>query len=126
MNLTLPSDLVGLTSVRYDPATSPAEFGRSTRSSAAIETEGRRGPLEVLWWQLSLTSRSESEPSAVSLLRISRDRNGGLNVTGRAWQPHRTRRAGRSQPLNAIRRHPGPRRGDNEPWFRGTGEGARD
>jgi hypothetical protein len=30
--------------------------------------------------------RSEEEPSAVSLLEISRDRDGGLNVTGRAWQ----------------------------------------
>ena len=30
--------------------------------------------------------RSEDEPSAVSLLRISRDRDGSLNVNGRAWQ----------------------------------------
>src|SRR5215203_1267290 len=29
----LPSDLLGLTSVRYDPAISPAGFARSTRSS---------------------------------------------------------------------------------------------
>ena len=39
-----------------------------------------------MWWQLSLTARSEYEPSAVSLLRISRDRDGGLNVNGRSWQ----------------------------------------
>src|SRR3712207_7011550 len=44
----------------------------------AIEAEGRRGAVEGLWWQLSLTMRSEEEPSAVSLLRISRDRDGGL------------------------------------------------
>jgi hypothetical protein len=30
--------------------------------------------------------RSDDEPSAVSLLRISRERDGGLSVTGRAWQ----------------------------------------
>src|SRR5919106_443207 len=36
--------------------------------------------------QSGQASRSENEPSAVSLLRISRDRDGGLNVSGRAWQ----------------------------------------
>jgi hypothetical protein len=83
----LPSDLLGLTSVRYDPATSPAEVRAiNQKLRKAIETEGRRSPVEGLWWQLSLTVRSEYEPSAVSLLRISRDRDGGLNVNGRAWQ----------------------------------------
>src|SRR5215472_14243659 len=83
----LPSDLLGLTSVRYDPATSSAEvraIGEKLRK--AIETEGHRGPIEGLWWQLSLTARSDEEPSAVSLLRISRDHDGGLNVSGRGWQ----------------------------------------
>lgn len=83
----LPTDLLGLTAVRYDPATAPAEIRAiNQKLRTAIETEGRRGPVEGLWWQLSLTVRTESEPSAVSLLRISRDRDGGLNVTGRAWQ----------------------------------------
>src|SRR6516225_2168350 len=83
----LPSDLLGLTSVRYDPAASSAEVRAiNQKLRKAIETEGRRGPVEGLWWQLSLTVRSDDEPSAVSLLRISRDRDGGLNVTGRAWQ----------------------------------------
>src|SRR5215208_5816595 len=83
----LPSDLLGLTSVRYDPATSPAEVRAiNQKLRKAIETEGRRGPVEGLWWQLSLTMRSEEEPSAVSLLGISRDRDGGLTVNGRAWQ----------------------------------------
>ena len=73
----LPSDLPGLTSVRYDTATSPAEVRAiNQKLRKAIETEGRRGPVEGLWWQLSLTARSEFEPSAVSLLRISRDRDG--------------------------------------------------
>jgi predicted nucleotide-binding protein len=83
----LPSDLLGLTSVRYDPAASPAEVRAiNQKLRGAIEAEGRRGPVEGLWWQLSLTERSEGEPSAVRLLRISRDRNGDLSVTGRGWQ----------------------------------------
>jgi CAP12/Pycsar effector protein, TIR domain len=83
----LHSDLLGLTSVRYDPAASAAEVRAiNQKLRKAIETEGRRGPVEGLWWQLSLTKRSDDEPSAVSLLRVSRDRDGGLNVTGRSWQ----------------------------------------
>ena len=83
----LPSDLLGLTAVRYDPATSPEEVRAiNEKLRKAIETEGRRGLVEGLWWQLSLTERSEDEPSAVSLLRVSEDRDGGLNVNGRAWQ----------------------------------------
>ena len=83
----LPSDLLGLTSVRYDPAAGPAEISAiNQKLRKAIEAEGRRGPVEGLWWQLSLTMRSEDEPSAVSLLRISRDRDGDLTVNGRAWQ----------------------------------------
>ena len=83
----LPSDLLGLTSVRYDAATSSAEVRAiNQKLRKAIQTEGRRGPIEGLWWQLSLTARSEFEPSAVSLLRISRDRDGALTVNGRGWQ----------------------------------------
>jgi CAP12/Pycsar effector protein, TIR domain len=83
----LPSDLLGLTSVRYDPATGPAEVRSiNQKLRKAIETEGRRGQIEGLWWQLSLTERSEFEPSAVSLLSVSRDRDGDLSVNGRGWQ----------------------------------------
>jgi hypothetical protein len=83
----LPTDLLGLTSVRYEAANGPEEVHAiNEKLRRAIETEGRRGLVEGLWWQLSLTVRSEVEPSAVSLLRISRDREGGLNVNGRAWQ----------------------------------------
>jgi hypothetical protein len=82
----LPSDLLGLTSVRYDPAASPAEVRAiNQKLRKAIEEEGRRGPVEGLWWQLSLTARTEEEPSAVSLLRIGRDRDGDLEVNGRSW-----------------------------------------
>src|SRR5262249_8806698 len=70
----LPSDLLGLTSVHYDPATSPAEVRAIIQKlRKAIETEVRRGPVEGLWWQLSLTVRSEHELSAVRLLRLSPD-----------------------------------------------------
>src|SRR5262245_65791161 len=80
----LPSDLLGLTSVRYDPATSSAEVRAiNEKLRKAIEAEGRRSLIEGLWWQLSLTVRTEYEPSAVSLLRISRDHDGDLNVAGR-------------------------------------------
>ncbi|HEX5730023.1 TIR domain-containing protein [Microbacterium sp.] len=83
----LPTDLLGLTSVRYEPSTTPAETrGIIGKLRKAIDAEGRRGPIEGLWWQLSLTVRSDEEPSAVGLLRIGRDRDGALTVTGRAWQ----------------------------------------
>ena len=83
----LPSDLLGLTSVRYDPAASPAEIRAiNQKLRKAIESEGRRGAIEGLWWQLSLTERTEEEPSAVSLLRIARGRDGDLTVNGRGWQ----------------------------------------
>jgi len=83
----LPTDLLGLTSIRYDPDTTPAIVRQiNQKLRKAIETEGRRDPIEGLWWQLSLTTRTQEEPSAVSLLSISRDRDGGLDVNGRAWQ----------------------------------------
>jgi hypothetical protein len=83
----LPTDLLGLTSVRYDPAAGPAEVRAiNEKLRKAIEAEGHRGLIEGLWWQLSLTALSESEPSAVSLLSVSRDRDGGLKMTGRSWQ----------------------------------------
>ena len=52
----------------------------------AIESEGRIAGIEGMWWQFSVTERSAEEPSAMSLLRISRDRDGMLEVTGRSWQ----------------------------------------
>jgi hypothetical protein len=52
----------------------------------AIENEWRAARIEGLWWQFSLTERSALEPSAVSLLRIARDRDGALELSGRAWQ----------------------------------------
>ena len=83
----LPSDLLGLTCVRFDEALAPAEMGAvNQKLRQAIEGEGRIARIEGLWWQYSLTARSLKEPSAVSLLRISRDRDGALEVVGRSWQ----------------------------------------
>jgi hypothetical protein len=83
----LPSDLLGLTCVRYGDATTAAEMRIvNQKLRQAIENEGRAARIEGLWWQLSLTERSSLEPSAVSLLRISRDRDGALELGGRSWQ----------------------------------------
>jgi hypothetical protein len=82
----LPSDLLGFTCIRYDEATSPAEMRAiNQKLRKAIESEGRVARIEGLWWQFSLTARTH-EPSAVSLIRISRDRDGALELRGRAWQ----------------------------------------
>ena len=83
----LPSDLLGLTCVRYGDATTATEVRTiNQKLRKAIEDEGRVARIEGLWWQFSLTERSSQEPSAVSLLRISRDRDGVLEVSGRSWQ----------------------------------------
>jgi len=83
----LPSDLLGLTCVRYDEALAATDITVvSQKLRNAIEGEGRIARIEGLWWQYSLTERSQKEPSAVSLLRISRDRDGALEVAGRSWQ----------------------------------------
>jgi len=82
----LPSDLFGLTSVRYDGCTPSQTKVICEKLRNAIENEGRVARIEGLWWQFSLTERSAREPSAVSLLKISRDRYGVLEVTGRSWQ----------------------------------------
>src|SRR5689334_23559974 len=128
----LPTDLLGLTSVRYHPAAGPEEVDEiNQKLRKAIETEGRRGAIEGLWWQLSLTARSEEEPSAVSLLSISRDRDSGLSVNGRAWQEDGTLSARYWSEAAKERRDPagvfyfwkGERpRDPNAPQLEGTGE----
>jgi hypothetical protein len=83
----LPTDLLGLTSIRYDATVTPAVTKVVIRKlRKAIEDEWRAPSIEGLWWQFSLTERSANDPTAVSLLRISRDRNGALELAGRSWQ----------------------------------------
>jgi hypothetical protein len=128
----LPTDLLGLTSVRYDPTTSASEVRAiNQKLRKAIETEGRRGAIEGLWWQLSLTARSEEEPSAVSLLRIGRDRDGALSVSGHSWQEDGTLSARYWSEASRERKDPsgifyfwnGERpRQPNAPRLEGTGE----
>ena len=82
----LPTDLLGLTCVRYDETT-PTEIGAiNEKLRKAIENEGQLAHIDGLWWQHSLTERTAKEPSAISLLRISRDRDGMLELAGRSWQ----------------------------------------
>ena len=82
----LPTDLLGLTSIRYGDVTAAETHVVCQKLRKAIEDEGRLARIEGLWWQFSLTERSQEEPSALSLLRIGRDRNGAMEVTGRSWQ----------------------------------------
>src|SRR5262249_33281579 len=127
----LPSDLLGLTAIRYE-GTGPAELKVvSQKLRKAIETEGRAARIEGLWWQLSQTERSSAEPSAVSLLRISRDRDGTLALGGRSWQADGTLSARYSSQATKERKDPpgifyywnGERpRDPNAPQLDGTGE----
>ena len=83
----LPTDLLGLTCVRYDGSTAAAVMKVICQKLRnAIENEGRATRIEGMWWQFSLTQRTAKEPSAVSLLKISRDGKGALELTGRSWQ----------------------------------------
>jgi hypothetical protein len=83
----LPTDLLGLTCVRYDAANSAAD-ARSVNQKlrSAIESEMRTPRIGGLWWQYALTERSAHERSVLSLLQIKRDRRGSLQLTGRSWR----------------------------------------
>jgi predicted nucleotide-binding protein with TIR-like domain len=128
----LPTDLLGLTVVRYPEALTPADMRAvNDKLRKAIEDEGRRSRLEGDWWQHSLTVRTDREPSAISLLRISRDRAGGLEIAGRGWQEDGTLSARywseasreRRDPVSVFYVHQGERpRHPNAPRFEGTGE----
>src|SRR5262245_47574819 len=83
----LPSDLLSFTCVRYDDTTNADELSViNEKLHKAIASESRVARIEGFWWQFSLTARSVREPSAVSCLRISRDRDGALELTGHSWQ----------------------------------------
>jgi len=128
----LPTDLLGLTSIRYDPDTTPAIVRQiNQKLRKAIAAEGRISRLEGDWWQLSLTARTEFEPSAISLLTISRDSGGALQVSGRAWQADGTLSARywseaskeRVDPPGIFYFSKGERpRHPNAPGFEATGE----
>ena len=103
----LPSDLHGLTCVRYGGSTVAAEMKAvNEKLRKAIEGEGCVARIDGLWWQFSLTERSLREPSAVSLLRVSRDRGGALEIAGRAWQEDGTQSARYWSEASKERREP--------------------
>jgi hypothetical protein len=128
----LPTDLLGLTLVRYDDATTAAEMRViNQKLRKAIQDEGRVANIEGDWWQYSLTARSEREPSAISLVRVVRDRDGALTVNGRGWQDdgrlsvrywsEATRQ--RKEPSGVFYYWNGERpRDPNAPQLHGTGE----
>src|SRR5262245_37984550 len=68
----LPTDLLGLTAVRYDPAGGEAEVGAmNERLRKAIETEGRRGPVEGLWWERSVRLLTRAGAAALPVRRAA-------------------------------------------------------
>jgi hypothetical protein len=128
----LPTDLLGLTCLRYPASLAPHELKEvNQRLRTAIDNEWGRARIEGDWWQYSLTARSEHEPSLVSLLRISRDRAGGLEVNGRSWQEDGTLSARywseaskeRTDPAGVFYYFNGERpRSPDAPQIEGTGE----
>ena len=128
----LPTDLHGLTSVRYGDATKTAEVKAvNQKLRKAIEDSGGLSRIEGLWWQFSITERNTLEPSAVSLLRISRNRQRMLEVNGRSWQEDGTLSARywseaakeANDPVGVLYFWKGERpRHPNAPAIHGTGE----
>ena len=128
----LPSDLLGLTCIRYGEATTAAEVRVvNQKLRKAIENEGRVARIEGLWWQFSLTELDPGQPSAVSLLRISRNRSGAMEIAGRSWQEDGRLSARywceaskeRQEPSGIFYHWKGERpRDPNAPQLEGTGE----
>jgi hypothetical protein len=128
----LPTDLLGLTSIRYGELATAAEMRVvNEKLRKAIESAGRVARIEGLWWQFSLTERGPQEPSAVSLLRISRNRDSALEVNGRSWREDGSLSARyrseavkeRKEPSGVFYYWKGERPGDpNAPQLDGTGE----
>ena len=127
----LPSDLLGFIVIRYGEATSSEIKVVNEKLRKAIENEGRVARIEGLWWQFSLTERTAKEPSALSLLKISRDRNGALELAGRSWREDGSLSARywceavkeRKEPSGVFYYWKGERpRDSNAPQLDGTGE----
>ncbi len=128
----LPSDLLGLTCIRYGDATTPAEVRIvNQKLRKAIEDAGRVARVDGLWWQFSLTELSPLEPSAVGIVRVSRDRDGALELHGQSWQQDGRLSARwwceaskeRKEPSGVFYYWKGERpRDSNAPQLNGTGE----
>jgi hypothetical protein len=127
----LPSDLLGLTCIRYDAPTPDELAIVCEKLRKAIEGELGAARIEGCWWQLSLTARDAKEPSAVSLLHVRRDRSGALEMSGRSWKEdgHLSARYAseavkeRKDPPGIFYYWKGERpRDPNAPQLEGTGE----
>jgi hypothetical protein len=128
----LPTDLLGLTSVRYGEGKTPSEVRAITEKlRQAIENLGRVARIEGVWWQFSLTERDAREPSALSFLRISRGRDSALELSGRSWREDGSLSARywseaakeRKEPSGIFYYWNGERpRDPNAPQLEGTGE----
>jgi hypothetical protein len=88
----LPSDLLGLTVIAYDPGSDPEREGMlvSAKIKKVIDelgwrgSEGLAGQLQGHWWQFTLSDAIRIEQSALSLLEIRR--TGQLvTLSGKAW-----------------------------------------
>jgi len=128
----LPTDLLGLTAIRYGPDTTAAIVrGINQKLRKAIEAEGRVSRIEGDWWLLSLTAQTPDQPSVISLVTVRRDLAGALELTGRSWQEDGTLSARywseaakeRFDPPGIFYFHRGERpRHPDAPEFEGTGE----
>jgi hypothetical protein len=128
----LPTDLLGLTSIRYDDATADADAVIAKLRSAILARSAELGVgIEGAWWQFSLTARTADEPSALSLLHVTRDAAGALAVSGRSWRDDGTLSARywseatkeRTTPSGVFYYFNGERpRDPNAPPIDGTGE----
>jgi hypothetical protein len=82
----LPTDLLGLTSIRYaDAEVDAADLLEKLRSAILARTAERPATIDGAWWQFSLTARTPGEPSALSLLHVTREPSGALAIAGRSW-----------------------------------------
>ena len=87
----LPTDLLGLTTIRYDPDTTPAivrQINQTLRKT--IEAQGRISRLEGDWWQLSITTRTELD-TVGRLPPVHHPGSGGCArgcraIVGRGWR----------------------------------------
>lgn len=88
----LPSDLEGLTLIKYDGKGDPERQAQliGAKLAAVIGKVGRRGSgslagqMEGYWWQFSLSSAVKIERGALSLLKLRRSGQ-NLSLQGQAW-----------------------------------------
>lgn len=128
----LPTDLLGLTSIRYSDATADVDSViEKLRSAVLTRSAETAAAIAGAWWQFSLTARTPDEPSALSLLHVQRDANGALEIAGRSWGEDGTLTARYWSEATRERRDPsgifyyfrGERpRDPNAPSIDGTGE----